>query len=160
MYGVECTTHVNEIHNQILTTFSFQDLCQKKDPFVFVWGCTLPKTNMEPENAWKRETIYEPSNFSFHIRFPEGCRSPGEPILFTPSGFHQVFLQTFGRPIVGPLECFRLKDEDVLLLSRKNHVLFPSLSMRCGLLGGKKSVCLSIATWFMLCLFFADWAGW
>ena len=38
--------------------------------------------------------------------------------FFTPSGFHQLFLQRFGRPIVGQLEYFRLKDEDILLLSR------------------------------------------
>lgn len=90
----------------------------------------------------------------------EGCRSPGEPILLTPSGFHQLFLQTFGRPIVGPWECFRLKDEDVLLLSRKNHVLFPSLSMRCGLLGGKKKCLFINCNLIHVVFYFVDWAGW
>ncbi len=45
-------------------------ICVKRKARLFS-RCTLPKANMEPENApWKREAIYKPTNcFSFHVRF-------------------------------------------------------------------------------------------
>lgn len=95
-------------------------------------GVPSLKVLWKPENApWKRETIYRPSSRGVQITRWANC--------FTPLGFHQLFLQTFGRPIVGQLECFRLKDEDVLLLSRGIIVSFPfSCDAGCWFLGGKK----------------------
>lgn len=82
----------------------------KRAPLYFL-GVPSLKVLWKPENApWKRETIYRPSIRGVQITLWANS--------FKPSGFHQLFLQRFGGPIVGQLACFRLKDEDVLLLLR------------------------------------------
>ena len=69
----------------------------------------------------------------------EGCRSPGEPIVLR----HWVSISSFSKDLVDlQLDCFRLKDEDVLLLSRVIMFHFRFHAMR--VVRRAKGVCLYI----------------